>query len=143
MRRIAVPLILSIPILFYSCGHRTAGKQSVSYPAGTASIIIDDKEESSDFLEETVDVPEYILRWQEEHRVSDEIIESRIQSALKDSSRLNALSYDEMTVDAETETKHKAGCIWKLLGSRYTQEQLERYCALYGITTAQALKWRT
>ena len=50
---------------------------------------------------------------------------------------------DEMTVDAETETKHKAWCVWKLLGSRYTQEQLERYCALYGITTAQALKWRT
>ena len=50
---------------------------------------------------------------------------------------------DVMTVDAETETKHKARCVWKLLGSRYTQEQLERYCALYGITTAQALKWRT
>ena len=99
MRRIAVPLFLSI-LIFNSCGHRTAGKQSVSYPAGTASIIIDDKEESSDFLEETVDVPEYILRWQEEHRVSDEVIEQRIQSALKDSSRLNALSYDEMTVDA-------------------------------------------
>ena len=100
MRRIAVPLILSIPILFYSCGHRTAGKQSVSYQAGTASIFIDDKDESSDLLEESVDVPEYILRWQEEHRVSDEVIEQRIQSALKDSSRLNALSYDEMTVDA-------------------------------------------
>ena len=50
---------------------------------------------------------------------------------------------DVMTVGAETETKHKAWCVWKLLGSRYTQEQLERYCALYGITTAQALKWRT
>ena len=50
---------------------------------------------------------------------------------------------DVMTVDVETETKHKAWCVWKLLGSRYTQEQLERYCALYGITTAQALKWRT
>ena len=50
---------------------------------------------------------------------------------------------DEMTVDAESEIKHKAGCVWKLLGSHYTQEQLERYCALYGITTAQALKWKT
>ena len=50
---------------------------------------------------------------------------------------------DEMTVDVETETKHKAWCVWKLLGSRYTHSQLERYCALYGITTAQALKWRT
>ena len=50
---------------------------------------------------------------------------------------------DEMTVDPEAELKHKAWCVWKLLGSRYTQEQLERYCALYGITTAQALKCRT
>ena len=50
---------------------------------------------------------------------------------------------DEMTVDAETETKHKAGCVWKLLGSRYTQEQLERYCALYGITTEQAVQWKS
>ena len=47
-----------------------------------------------------------------------------------------------MTVDAETETKHKAGCVWKLLGSRYTQGQLERYCTLYGITTEQALQWK-
>ena len=100
MKRIAVPLFLLIPILLYSCGQRTTGKQSASYQAGTTSIFIDDKDESSDFLEETVDVPEYILRWQEEHRVSDEVIKQRIQSALKDSSRLNALSYDEMTVDA-------------------------------------------
>jgi hypothetical protein len=47
-----------------------------------------------------------------------------------------------MTVDAETEIKHKAGCVWKLLGFRYTQDQLERYCALYGITTDQALQWK-
>ncbi len=49
---------------------------------------------------------------------------------------------DVMTVDAETETKHKAWCVWKLLGSRYTQDQLERYCTLYGITTEQALQWK-
>ena len=49
---------------------------------------------------------------------------------------------DEMTVDAKTEIKHKAGCVWKLLGSRYTQVQLERYCTLYGITTDQTLQWK-
>ncbi len=37
---------------------------------------------------------------------------------------------DEMTVDAE------------MLGSRYTQSQLERYCTLYGVTTEQALQWK-
>ena len=49
---------------------------------------------------------------------------------------------DEMTVDTETEIKHKAACVWKLLGSQYTQNQLHRYCALYHITTKQALQWK-
>jgi len=49
---------------------------------------------------------------------------------------------DEMTVDAETELKHKAWCVWKLLGPHYTQEQLERYCSLYGISTSDVLENR-
>ena len=48
----------------------------------------------------------------------------------------------ELTIDAETELKHKAACVRKILGSRYTQDQLERYCTLYGITTDQALQWK-
>lgn len=47
----------------------------------------------------------------------------------------------EFTVDAETELKHKAACVRKILGSRYTHDQLQRYCALYGITVEQALQW--
>ena len=47
----------------------------------------------------------------------------------------------EFTVDAETELKHKADCDRKILGSRYTHDQLQRYCALYGITVEQALQW--
>ena len=49
---------------------------------------------------------------------------------------------DEMTVDPETELKHKAWCVWKLLGRTYTLEELSKYCALYGITIEQALSWR-
>lgn len=49
---------------------------------------------------------------------------------------------DEMTIDAETETKHKASCVWKFLGFQYTQPQLARYCALYGITIEHALQWK-
>ncbi len=44
---------------------------------------------------------------------------------------------DEMTVDAETEIEHKAICVRQLLGSKYTQEELEQYCALYKITIEQ------
>lgn len=47
----------------------------------------------------------------------------------------------EFTVDAETELKHIADCVRKILGSRYTHDQLQRYCALYGITIEQVLQW--
>lgn len=49
---------------------------------------------------------------------------------------------DEMTVDAETAIKHKAICVWRLIGNNYSPEQLELYCSLYAITTAQAIKWK-
>ena len=49
---------------------------------------------------------------------------------------------DEMTVDAKTELKHKAACVWQLLGSSYTPDELEKYCAMYGITSEQALDFR-
>lgn len=49
---------------------------------------------------------------------------------------------DEMTVDAKTELKHKAICVWQLLGSFYTPDKLEKYCAMYGITSEQALDFR-
>ena len=100
MRRIVFPLFLSILILFCSCGQRTIGKQSVSNPAGTPSILIEDNDESSDSVEETDEVLEAYLRWRDEHRVPDEVVESSIRAARKDASRLNALSDDEMTVDA-------------------------------------------
>ena len=41
---------------------------------------------------------------------------------------------DEMTVAPITEAKHKAMCVRTLLGSSYSQEELETYCNLYGIT---------
>ena len=47
----------------------------------------------------------------------------------------------EFTIDVETELKHKAACVWKLLGDNYTKNDLKIYCSLYGITTEQALKY--
>ena len=47
----------------------------------------------------------------------------------------------EFTIDAEIELKHKAACVWKLLGDNYTKYDLIKYCELYGITTEQALKY--
>ena len=45
----------------------------------------------------------------------------------------------ELTIDSETELKHKAACVWRLLGNNYSPEDLKKYCALYGITIGQAL----
>lgn len=50
---------------------------------------------------------------------------------------------DEMTVDAETEIKHKAACVWKLVSLTFSQMQLKQYCTLYGITINDALKWKS
>ena len=49
----------------------------------------------------------------------------------------------ELTIDAATEIKHKATCVWRLLGENYTKGQLAVYCALYGITTEEALYWKS
>ena len=49
---------------------------------------------------------------------------------------------DNIELDAETTIKHKAWCVWKLLGENFTQEELKKYCALYEITPEQALSWR-
>ena len=47
---------------------------------------------------------------------------------------------DEMVIDAPTAIKHKAICVRELLGSHYTQEELEKYCALYRIP-AKVAEW--
>ena len=49
---------------------------------------------------------------------------------------------DEMPVDEPTAIKLKAACVWKLVGAHYTQEELAKYCNLYGISINDALKWR-
>ena len=47
---------------------------------------------------------------------------------------------DEMTIDEQTAIEHKATCVRQLLGSHYTQEELAKYCNLYGISINDALK---
>lgn len=55
---------------------------------------------------------------------------------------LTAAMHAEFIIDAATKIKHKAACVWKLLGASYTQAELEKYCSLYGITPEQALQWK-
>ncbi len=44
---------------------------------------------------------------------------------------------DGLEVDEQTAIKHKAICVRQLRGSKYTQQELEQYCALYRITKEQ------
>ena len=50
---------------------------------------------------------------------------------------------EDFTIDLDTAIKHKAACVWTLIGKNYSKEQLEQYCSLYGITTEQALRWKS
>lgn len=53
-----------------------------------------------------------------------------------------AAMHAELTIDADTALKHKAACVWKLLGDNYTYDDLHTYCALYGFTSKQAIKYK-
>ena len=50
---------------------------------------------------------------------------------------------EEIEVDEQMQIKHKAACVWKLLGTSYSQDQLQQYCALYEISIDQAQKWKS
>lgn len=54
---------------------------------------------------------------------------------------LTADMHAEFTIDPATELKHKAMCVLQLIGSHYSQEELETYSALYGISPEQVLKY--
>ena len=47
---------------------------------------------------------------------------------------------DEMPLNEPTAIKHKAACVWNLVGVQYTQDELVRYCDLYGISINDAIK---
>ena len=47
--------------------------------------------------------------------------------------------HEELTINTETEIKHKVACVRKLLGNQYSQADLKKYCTLYGLTIQQVL----
>ena len=48
---------------------------------------------------------------------------------------------EDFTIDPDTAVKHKAACVWTLVGENYSMEQLDQYCSLYGISAEQALRF--
>lgn len=49
--------------------------------------------------------------------------------------------HSEFKVSAETEIKHKAMSLWTLCGYNKNDQDVDKYCKLYGITKEDALKW--
>lgn len=54
---------------------------------------------------------------------------------------LTTKMHSEFSVDAETELRHKALCIWGY-GLYETEEEIRDACEEYGITYEQALKFK-
>lgn len=58
---------------------------------------------------------------------------------------LTTKMHSEFTVSAETEIKHRAGCVWGMLyREKMTNDktQLSYECKLYGISVEQAMKYK-
>jgi len=50
--------------------------------------------------------------------------------------------HSEFTISSETEIKHRAGCVWILLGYDAPAEEVAREAKAYGITYDDAMKWK-
>lgn len=50
--------------------------------------------------------------------------------------------HSEFAIDAETEIKHKAWCVWEILGKYPTFQDLFRVCASYHIAVKDVLRYR-
>lgn len=50
--------------------------------------------------------------------------------------------HSEFTIDAETEKKHRAGCVWHQLKADATKEEVEERAKRYGIDYETAMKWK-
>lgn len=55
---------------------------------------------------------------------------------------LTEAMHSEFEVDAETEIKHKAFCVWALLKPDSPQIDVERRAKSFAITLEDALKWK-
>jgi len=50
--------------------------------------------------------------------------------------------HEELIINPDTEIKHKAWCVWKMMKDADSKTELAHWCSIYGITIEQALKWK-
>lgn len=56
---------------------------------------------------------------------------------------LTAKMHSEFTVDAETDRKHRAGCVWEVVGFDATREDIEHWASRYGVTYDKCMEYKS
>ena len=56
---------------------------------------------------------------------------------------LTAEMHSEFTVSKETRIMLKAGCVWESVSPKASKEEIETFASLYGITYADAMKYKS
>ena len=51
--------------------------------------------------------------------------------------------HSEFTVSKETRIMLKAGCVWESVSPKASKEEIEKWATLYGITYADAMKYKS
>ena len=55
---------------------------------------------------------------------------------------LTTAMHSEFKIDAETEIKHRAGCVWCLLDGNASRKDIEKWSSKYGVTYEQCMQWK-
>ena len=51
--------------------------------------------------------------------------------------------HSEFTVSKETRIMLKAGCVWESVSPKASKEDIEKWATIYGITYADAMKYKS
>jgi len=56
--------------------------------------------------------------------------------------QLTAKMHSEFSITKEQEQKHRAGCVWGVVGFDAPKEKIEHWASRYGVTYEECLKWK-
>ena len=56
---------------------------------------------------------------------------------------LTAKMHSEFNVSKETRIELQAGCVWESVSPKASKEEIETFASLYGITYADAMKYKS
>lgn len=51
--------------------------------------------------------------------------------------------HSEFTIDGETDRKHRAGCVWGVLGYDATKEDIKHWAEVYGVNYEICMKYKS